>query len=172
MASMLTVCVHSQPTLGHFVNGHYAIPHSASQPRLEGHNRRKALAPPSVCVDIYVNETDEHTRRDPLVPQANTENVDREWPREEKKRGNMLFITKHRLEAHRVGCSGNSNPFWEEKRSKKHPKEQNDAVKCFDFKKKLPVLSFLPQTSANALKLGGCCGTQALFDPLHAQQPF
>lgn len=69
-------------------------------------------------------------------------------------------------------AAGIQIPSGEEKRSKKHPKEQNDAVKCFDFKKKLPVLSFLPQTSANALKLGGCCGTQALFDPLHAQQPF
>lgn len=66
-------------------------------------------------------------------------------------------------------AAGIQIPSGEEKCSKKHPREQNDAVKCFDFKKKnLPVLSFLPQTSANALKLGGRCGTQALFDPLHA----
>lgn len=133
MASMMTVCVHSQPTLGHFVNGHYAIPHSASQPRLEGHNQRKALAPPSVCVDIYVNETDERTRRDPLVPQANTENVDREWPREEKREETCCSSRNIDSKPTEWDGAGIQIPSGEEKCSKTHPKEQNDAVKCFDF---------------------------------------
>lgn len=50
-------------------------------PRLEGHNRRMAIAPPPVCVDIYVSETDERTRRDPLLPQTNREKALQQNPK-------------------------------------------------------------------------------------------
>lgn len=76
------------------MNGHYAIGPIQHLTRDWGaSNLRKAMAPPPVCVDIYVSETDERARRDPLPPQTNGEkalqqnpqNVDGEQPRQEER---------------------------------------------------------------------------------------
>lgn len=73
---MLTVCVHRQPTLGHFVNGHYAIPPVSVSPEIGRTQSAEGPSPsPPVCVDIYASGTDERTRGDPLLPQANSENA-------------------------------------------------------------------------------------------------
>lgn len=166
-------------------------PHSASHPRLEGYNRRKAAAPPPVCVDVYVSEADERTRRDPLLPQTNREKALQQNPKPwmvsgQEKKKERKHVVHHVTQTHRVGCSGNTNPTLGGKEQQMHPKEQNDAVNCFFCfwfvffvflqKSFLPVpllqIQSSAQTSANALKFGDRCGTQALFDPLHAQKPF
>lgn len=71
---MLTECVQSQPTLGHFVNGHYAMrPPSISPPVLKDTISGR-LATPPVFVNLCVNETDKLYQRiwaktDHLLPQ-------------------------------------------------------------------------------------------------------
>lgn len=48
--SMLTECVQSQPTLGHFVNGHYAMrPPSISPPVLKDTISGRLATPPCIC---------------------------------------------------------------------------------------------------------------------------
>lgn len=60
---MLTVCVQSQPTLGHFVNGHYAmLPPSISPPDRKDTIDGK-LATPPVYADLCLNETDESEQK-------------------------------------------------------------------------------------------------------------
>lgn len=60
---MLTECVQSQPTLGHFVNGHYAmLPPSISPPDWKDTINGR-LATPPVYADLCLNETDELDQR-------------------------------------------------------------------------------------------------------------
>lgn len=98
---------------------------------LEGHNWRKAVAPPSVCVDIYIDETDERTRRNPLPPQVNTDHAVREWPREEKRE--ETCCSSRFMDSKPQQWEYKSRPGG--KVQQMHPKEQNDAVNCFDLKK-------------------------------------
>lgn len=136
------MCVHSQPTLGHFVNGHYAIgPIHHLTRDWGGSNLQKAMAPPPVCVDIYVSETDERASRDPLPPQTNAEkalqqnpqNVDGERPREEEREETCCSSHHTDSQPTEWAAAGIQNPTRGGKEQQMHPKEQNDAVNCFEF---------------------------------------
>lgn len=110
-------------------------------PRLEGYNRRKAVAPPPVCVDIYVSETDERTRRDPLPPQTNrekalqqkkTQNVDGEWPREEEREETCCSSRYTDSQPTVSGLQGEYKSHPGRKRAANASrKSKNDAVNCF-----------------------------------------
>lgn len=188
---MLTVCGHSQPTLGHFVNGHYAIAPIQRLTRDWKGTIGGRLQPLPLFVLMFTSVKQTGALEETFCSHRQTgrrlcnkiPNRGSWVAKRRRKRGNMLFIMLHRLTAHRVGCSGNTNPTRGGKEQQMHPKEQNDAVNSFlgffvflgFFLQKtclFPCCECRAQTSANALRFGDRCGTQALFDPLHAQQPF
>lgn len=67
-----SVCVHSQPTLGHFVNGHYAIgPIQHLTRDWGGSNLRKAMAPPPFVL-IFTSAKQTSVPGETLCPHRQT----------------------------------------------------------------------------------------------------
>lgn len=97
-----------------------------------------------------------------------SQNMDLEWPREEEREETCCWSRYTDVGLREWAAAGIQTPTQGGKEQQMHPKEQNDGVNCFDFSfLPIPLLRMQrsPQTSANALKFGERCGTQALFDP-------
>lgn len=90
---MLTVCVHSQPTLGHFVNGHYAIVPIQCPPEI-GRIQSAEGCRLSPCLFWYLRQQNQRApQKRPFAPTetqgegsaAKSQNMDGKQPREEER---------------------------------------------------------------------------------------
>lgn len=158
---MLTVCGHSQPTLGHFVNGHYAIaPIQRLTRDLKGTIGGR-LQPLHLFVLMFTSVKQTGALEETFCSHRQTgrrlcnkiPNRGSWVAKRGRKRGNMLFIMLHRLTGHRVGCSRNTNPTQGGKEQQMHPKEQNNAVNsflgCFFLQKSFLPVPLLRMQSSN-----------------------
>lgn len=129
--------------------------------RLEGYNRRKAVAPPPVCVDIYVSETDERTRRDPLLPQTKREKALQQNPKTwivsgQEKKKERKHVVHHVTQTHSPR-SGLQREYKSQSGSKRAANASKRAKRC----SKLFWLFFFFFFNRKAFCLFPCCKCRA-----------
>lgn len=141
---MLTVCVCTQPTYFRTLCEWTLCnrPHSASHPRLGGDPICGRLWPLPLFVLIFTSAKQTSVPGETLCPHRQTgrklcNKIPKAWmvsgQEKKKERKHVVHHITQTLKPTEWAAAGIQNPTRGGKEEQMHPKEQNDAVNCFDF---------------------------------------